>query len=60
MYKSNDLIIQMSFSIYSNPGVYAVLLGSDLGMVFFLFFVCNYLKISKICLILNFYMNFSG
>jgi len=31
MYELNDLIIQMSFSIYSNPGVYAVLLGSGIS-----------------------------
>jgi len=29
MYELNNLIIQMSFSIYSNPGVYAVLLGRE-------------------------------
>lgn len=31
MHELNDLIIQMSFSIYSNPGVYAVLLGSGIS-----------------------------
>lgn len=31
MYELNDLIIQMSFSIYSNPGVYALLLGSGIS-----------------------------
>jgi hypothetical protein len=31
MYELNDLIIQMSFSIYSNPGVYAVLIGSGIS-----------------------------
>jgi len=31
MYELNDLIIQMSFSIYSNPGAYAVLLGSGIS-----------------------------
>jgi len=31
MYELNDSIIQMSFSIYSNPGVYAVLLGSGIS-----------------------------
>ncbi|MBA7585636.1 hypothetical protein ES708_27622 [subsurface metagenome] len=31
MYELNDLMIQMSFLIYSNPGVYAVLLGSGIS-----------------------------
>jgi len=31
MYESNDLIIQLSFLIYSNPGVYALLLGSGIS-----------------------------
>jgi len=31
MYELNDLIIQTSFLIYSNPGVYALLLGSGIS-----------------------------